>query len=245
MVIMMMGEDAVCVTGIKELDDILGGGIPQGHCVLLCGSSGTGKTILTQELLFRGAKELDETGIYISLAEPKFKMMKNLKNFEFYDPEAITSYKVRVINMEIAAWMSDMELQDVRNPLAMIVDSVRETDAKRVVIDSITAIADNLHEERKIRDFIFKLGSELATLDCTSILISEIPPRKLTYSVFGVEEFIADGIIMLDEFERRGDLVRTLQVIKMRGIAHSRAKHAMEITTGGIRLVPMFKAYEE
>jgi circadian clock protein KaiC len=82
----------------------------------------------------------------------------------------------------------------------------------------------------------------LMYLDCTSILISEIPPLTFKYSMFGVEEFIADGVIMLSEFERKGELLRALQVIKMRGINHSRNKHVMEILREGITLVPMFKA---
>ena len=79
-------------------------------------------------------------------------------------------------------------------------------------------------------------------LECTTLLVSEIPPQTFKYSIFGVEEFIADGVILLTEFERKGDLIRALQVIKMRGINHSRNKHVMEILDDGITLIPLFKA---
>jgi KaiC/GvpD/RAD55 family RecA-like ATPase len=93
-----------------------------------------------------------------------------------------------------------------------------------------------------VRDFVFELGYQLMYLECTTIMISEIPPQTFKYSMFGVEEFIADGVILLSEFERKGELIRALQVIKMRGVAHSRNKYAMKILDEGINLIPMFKA---
>jgi circadian clock protein KaiC len=119
---------------------------------------------------------------------------------------------------------------------------IEENNAKRVVIDSITHLAEALGGEEKIREFVFELGLQLSYMDTTMILISEIPPQKFVYSVFGVEEFIADGVILLTEFERKGDLIRALQVIKMRGVDHSRSKHILKITEEGVNLIPLFKA---
>ena len=64
--------------------------------------------------------------------------------------------------------------------------------------------------------------------------------QKFVYSDYGVEEFIADGIILLSEFERNGDLIRTLQIIKMRSSDHSRVKQVLQITNDGMQLIPMF-----
>lgn len=80
-----------CKTGIKTLDAALTGGIPKGYIVLLAGSSGTGKTILSQEFLMRGAKLYGEPGIYISLSESPKKMIANMEHFTYYDPELITN----------------------------------------------------------------------------------------------------------------------------------------------------------
>jgi circadian clock protein KaiC len=96
-----------------------------------------------------------------------------------------------------------------------------------------------------IRDFIFKLGSSLAAMECTTFLTSEVPPRTFQYSQYGIEEFIADGIIFLGDVERKGDLIRTFQVIKLRGQSHSRAKFAMSISSrNGIELAPLLKSRE-
>jgi circadian clock protein KaiC len=119
---------------------------------------------------------------------------------------------------------------------------IQDSKAERVVIDSITALSGSLGEEARIREFIFELGFQLTVIGCTTIMISEVPPMTFKYSPHGVEEFIADGIFLLTEFERKGDLIRALQVIKMRGTKHSRNKYVLKILENGINLVPLFKA---
>jgi len=209
-------------TGIEGLDNILGGGIPRGQSVLLAGSCGTGKTILCQQFLFTGAKEFNETGVYITLSESRDRMLKNLESFEFYDKELIESDKIKIVDITQDARLMNLEPLTVKGIMNMVTSIIRDSDAKRVVIDSVTAICNSLGNERNVRDFLFELGLQMQYLDCTSIFISEIAPMKFQYSVFGVEEFIADGVILMREHEEKGDLIRTLQVVKMRGVSHSR-----------------------
>ncbi|HHQ45154.1 MAG TPA: circadian clock protein KaiC [Candidatus Altiarchaeales archaeon] len=228
-------------TGIKNLDSILNGGIPEGHCVLVAGSCGTGKTILSQQFLFEGAK-LGENGVYFSLTEPREKMIKNMRDFSFFDENLIESGKIKIVDVTQDARLKGVGLSNVQGLINIITDVIESSGAKRIVIDSITALCENLEHEDKIRDFIFELNFQLMYLGCTNILISEIPPQEFKYSIYGVEEFIADGVILLTEFERKGDLIRALQVIKMRGLSHSRNKHVLKILEDGVTLVPLFKA---
>ncbi|MFH1722253.1 MAG: ATPase domain-containing protein [Candidatus Altiarchaeota archaeon] len=236
-----MEEFGVCKSGIRALDEILEGGCPEGHSILVAGASGTGKTVLTSELLFRGAKEFGETGLYLSLTESADRMKRNLSKFDFFDEELVDSGKVNFLEIEHDAWLMGVQPQSVHDVLSRIKSIIDEVKPRRIVIDSVTAVCNNLKDEGKIREFIFRLGFELSRIKCTLFLISETPPLAFQYSVFGVEEFIADGIILLNEFERNGDLVRTLQVIKMRGVDHSRNKQVMNITSRGVELIPMFK----
>jgi len=228
-------------TGIEGLDNILGGGIPKGQTVLLAGSCGTGKTILCQQFLFTGAKEFNEMGVYITLSESRDRMLKNLESFEFYDKELIESDKIKIVDITQDARLMNLEPLTVKGIMNMVTSIIRDSDAKRVVIDSVTAICNSLGNERNVRDFLFELGLQMQYLDCTSIFISEIAPMKFQYSVFGVEEFIADGVILMREHEEKGDLIRTLQVVKMRGVSHSRNRHIVEISTKGVELKPMFE----
>ena len=228
-------------TGITELDNLLNGGIPEGHLILLAGSCGTGKTIISQEFLFTGAREFDENGVYITLSESREKMIKNLEEFTFFDTDTLKSNKIRIVDITQDTRLMNLEPLTVTGVINMISSIIRESKAKRVVVDSITSICNTLGDNKSIREFLFELGLQLQYLDCTTILISEVPPLKFQYSVFGMEEFISDGVILLSEFEDKGDLIRTLQVVKMRGVDHARNRQIMQITREGVELKPMFE----
>lgn len=127
--------------------------------------------------------------------------------------------------------------------LDILKDIANELDVKRLVIDSITALCYRLQTREMIRDFIFKLGTSLAVMNCTTVLTSEVPPQTYKFSQYEIEEFISDGIIFVGDIDRRGDLIRTLQIVKMRGTAHSRTKFVMNISAErGIELIPLLKS---
>jgi circadian clock protein KaiC len=228
-------------TGVQTLDEILGGGIPRGNTVLLAGSCGTGKTILTHQFLFQGARDGEE-GIYISLSEPRKKILRDLSAFTFYDEALVDSGKVKIVDIASDARLEGIGLQSADGMMNLIRRVVEDSQAKRVVVDSITNLVANLGDGDKIRSFIYDLSFQLMYMECTTILISEIPPQEFKYSVYGIEEFISDGVMLITDFERKGELLRAFRVIKMRGVKHSRNTYVLEILKDGINLVPLFKA---
>ncbi len=234
-----------CVTGIKELDIQMEGGIPVGSTVLIVGSSGSGKTTLCMQFLVNGAR-MGEKGVFFTITEPLFKLTSNMEKFDFFDKSLIDSGMITIIDLRIIFERMGLDagkytVEDANALLDVIKDIAKELDAKRVVIDSITALCYRLHTKEMIRDFLFKLGTFLAAMECTTFLTSEIPPGEYKFSQYGIEEFISDGIIFLGDIERGGDLIRTLQIIKMRGVNHSRAKYAMNISSRGVELAPLLK----
>jgi circadian clock protein KaiC len=233
-------------TGVHELDEILRGGVPVSNVVLLAGGSGMGKTTLTLQFLAHGAAQ-GQAGLYLAVTEPVKILERNALEYEFMEERYLKDGLIRLV--DVRALLQRMGLS---NPMHSTLENsvvlaeaiegiVKEYKIKRLVIDSLTAICQRLEQPARIRDFVFRLGMSLGQLGCTTILTSETPPRELRYSMFGVEEFIADGIVFLSEIERNNDLVRTLQVIKMRGTEHSRARFMMDLSEYGISLAPLLK----
>lgn len=235
-----------CVTGIESLDSILNGGIPRGNTILITGSCGTGKTTLSLEFLIRGSIA-GENCLFISVTEASEKLLKNVVPYEFFDEMLMEKGLLTFVDMPALYGKLDLlneegfSFEEIDILVGAIGDIVRELNIKRLVIDSITSVCFQLKNLEKIRDFILKLGNELSRMGCTSILVSEISPTEPRYSMYGVEEAIADGIMLMANLERKGDLLRTLQVLKMRGTQHSRAKYVLDLTTRGVMLVPLLK----
>jgi len=246
---MDMTNRELCSTGIEELDSQISGGIPIGSTVLITGCSGSGKTTLCMQYLFDGA-EKGERSVFFTITEPLFKLTKNLESFSFYKKNLIESGMVNIIDLRIISERLGLDTEkytvdDAGALLDILKDIANELEVKRLVIDSITALCYRLQTREMIRDFIFKLGTSLAVMNCTTLLTSEVPPQTYKFSQYEIEEFISDGIIFVGDVERRGDLIRTLQVVKMRGTDHTRTKFAMNISADrGIELTPLLKSSE-
>ncbi|MEW6722949.1 MAG: ATPase domain-containing protein [Candidatus Micrarchaeota archaeon] len=220
-------------TGIAELDAALGGGFPRHSVILLSGPSGSGKTILCFQWLFQGVRD-GEGAIYISVTEPLFKSLKNLESMEFYAPDAVSSGKLGIIDLRELYGSHGFDPEKVLN---FIEKEVWRTKAKRLVIDSVSAISYALADRAKIRKFIFELGKMLASLGCTSVLVSEVSDGE-QHSVFGVEEFISDGIVRLEQRKVRGESERSIHVVKVRGRAHETRDIHFKVTRSGITAFP-------
>lgn len=239
------GERERCITGIEGIDHILNGGIPRGNTVLVAGSVGTGKTSICIEFLVHGALE-GENSLYLSVTEPTAKLLKNVIPFDFFDDRLTKQGRLRFVDLphlyeKLGIDKAEFTFDEVKLLVDTIAGLVDEHEVRRFVLDSITSVNYRLKDPELIRDFLLRLGTILSSKGCTSLLVSETGSMGDALPRGGVEEAIADGVIVTGNLERRGDLLRTLQVVKMRGTSHSRAKYVLDLTTGGVLLVPLLK----
>ena len=234
-------------TNITALDEILNGGIPYGSLVLTTGPAGGGKTTLAQQWLFEGARHTQEVGIYISFTEEIEKAIRNISQFEFYDKKFVEDGSVLFIDgRTLLTGMSPqqkltLDLTEMDQLLTVIMNLVDQTQAKRVVIDSITALIYKLDGVDAVRSFIFRLGYALSKPGTTVMLTGEADLNAGYQSP--VEEYISDAIIYVDSGSGRNQQMRRLEIKKMRGVHYRSGPAYFEITDKGITLYPKIPTY--
>jgi circadian clock protein KaiC len=234
-----------CATGIEGLDNVLDGGIPRGNMVLVAGSVGTGKTTLSLEFLVRGA-ERGERSLFLSVTEASEKLIQNLSTFEFFRQDLVSDGSLVFLDLptiyeKLGLEHEELTPDEIDILIRTIHDLVQSLGVKRLVLDSLTSVCYRIRRDERIRDFMLRLGQTLNELDCTSMLVSEIGPTAGRYSLHGVEEAIVDGVVLLWNTRRQGDILRVLQIVKMRGTSHSRAQYVIELTPIGMLMAPHLK----
>jgi circadian clock protein KaiC len=200
------------ITGIKGFDTLVGGGIPRRSLVILIGNPGTGKTTLGAQFLYNGSIKYEERGLYVSLMEDKKKFLNNMAKFGF-DFEPLERKGIfKIVNYSVFSNISDMF-----DDLSKLVDSF---NPQRAVVDSITALLMSSEGRTEVQAGLYALLSKLSTnSDCTTLAISEIPSGS-TQPSLGVEEFLADGLIIMHNKIRGKAKVKGIEVRKMRGTQH-------------------------
>jgi len=228
-------------TYIKDLDKVLNGGLPKDNLILLSGSAGSGKTTLAMQFLFGGAVNEGKTAMLFTLNEQEQKIAENFRQYKFFDETLIKSNKVIFIDIReiVPSSNSGKPTFYSEQVLNMFYEQIDMYKPERIVIDSITAICNRLDDENNIRKFLFDLSSMLLLKKCSAMIISEVDPSSRKYSNFGVEEFICDGIIYLSHVDKNNRLKKSLQVVKMRGTAHSEEQFFLSIEEDGIHLLKL------
>lgn len=226
-------------TYIEGLDQNLEGGIPEGHIVLINGSSGTMKSSLSFNILYNAALE-GKTGLYLTLEQSSSSMINQMVNLDLDMSKIniIVISDISSIGKDIKSAKSSKKGSIILVDLGAIRKKVRDTkfssrsdwlnaiknlttkvskDAKceLFVLDSMSALyALSKFEDPRTR--LFYIFEFLKDLNLTSFLVSESPSNKDSLTEFGVEEYLADGIIHLEMIERYRKVTRDLSIIKMR-----------------------------
>jgi circadian clock protein KaiC len=232
-------ERGRCATGIIGLDTILGGGIPEGSLVMVTGVPGVGKTSLSLEFAIRGALK-GEKVLYITTIERPEKLIASVPEFDFFDHKLLENGTLTFAEVgDLIENSSIYGRAENREDMVRLGDAISERIAKkgirRLVIDSFSTMFYGFDEDTIARDLLMALSEAMYVRNCTGLLIADADPKT------SIESIIADGVIALGNHERRSDLLRTMQVLKMKGTAHSRAKYVIDLTTAGVLVTPLLR----
>lgn len=228
-------------TGIPGLDEILKGGFPSNRTVMVTGGPGSAKTTFAMQFLCNGAREFNETGIYVTLGEEPTNIIENLAWFDLGIDDLIAQKKITFLDLSIAAGSDRLDIEILKNTLST---TVRDIDAERIVIDPITAMIINM-TTAEAREKLTIFSNFAHDLNCTTLLTSEMPVGKQSISVFGIEEFIVDGVIILHHMQRGDVRIRGLEVLKMRGTDHGNRIYPLAFSKSGLEVQPEGRVFEE
>jgi circadian clock protein KaiC len=214
--------------GVTTLDEMLGGGIPAGHSVLVAGPSGSGKSVLATNFIMEGARH-DEPGIIAVFEKrPSEYTQTGLGGREF--EQMVRDRKIGIIHTRPL----DLSIDETLHDIVTAIDALK---ARRVVIDSLSgfelALAPTFRED--FRESLYRMVAVLTGMGITLMLTAELEDSyvDLRFSPHGTA-FLTDTIIMQRYIELKGQLRRVLAVVKVRGSAHSKELRAFEITQDGI-----------
>ncbi|MDO8427624.1 MAG: ATPase domain-containing protein [Candidatus Diapherotrites archaeon] len=206
-------------TGVRGLDDLMEGGLPKNSMILVTGKTGTGKTTLGLSFLMQGIQE-GEPVCFVTLEESIDSIVTQLELFGWPAREYIREKKLTLVQPA---------LYDFEKLLLEIEDSVVRSKSTRLVIDSISIVAMYFQNEFKVRRALLDLEKSIKKLGCTSLLLCDMHDHKGLISVYGVEEYVVDGVIALYLVQKGRQFDRALMVHKMHSTNHSLRMHPAKI----------------
>jgi len=245
------------VTGISGLDEVLNGGLPKGRSVLVVGSPGSGKTTFAMQFLVGGVKS-GETGLYVSLDEKPDRVKSDLASFgwnldilehdgklTFMDASELKRPGQRLNQRSMQA-DNPVALTIPELTLGSLVRTIRKVTAEegtqRIVVDPITALLLRYPDEAKRRRALLFFFDALASTGCSCIVTSELRTAMLARR-FQLEEFLSEGVVLLHTMVHEGNVVRGLQIEKMRGISHDTQLRPYQIGASGIEVFPKDRVF--
>jgi circadian clock protein KaiC len=225
-------------TGIAGLDEVTGGGLPQGRPTLVCGPAGCGKTLLAMEFLVRGTTEFGEPGVFVAFEESAADLEANVASlgFDLAGLEAEGRLVIDHVNV-VAGQLEEAGDWDLDGLLLRLGASIDAIGAKRVVIDTIETLFGAFANTAILRCELRRLFGWLKDRGITAVITGERGDGRLTR--YGIEEYVSDCVIVLDHRVTEQTSTRRLRILKYRGSLHGTNEYPFLIGESGISVLPI------
>jgi circadian clock protein KaiC len=229
-------------THINGFDHISQGGLPEGRTTLVSGSAGSSKTVFASQFLAMGILHSEENGVFISFEESPEDIIRNMIGFGWDISEWVKEKKWAFVDAspqpgESQVVIGDYDLGALLSRMEYAINSI---GAKRVALDSLGAIFTQFEDANTIRRELFRIAYALKKIGVTAIMTSERTSEYGEIARFGVEEFVADNVIILRNILEEEKRRRTIEILKFRGTPHHKGEYPFTIIPGqGIEIIPL------
>lgn len=225
-------------TGIPGLDEITSGGLPRGRPTLVVGGAGSGKTVLAMQFLANGALHYDEPGVFVTFEETTRDLITNFATLG-YDLDSLCDQRKLAIDYVYVepAEIEETGEYDLEGLFIRLGHAVDSIGAKRVVVDTIEVLFSGLRSPAILRAELRRLFRWLKERGLTAVVTGERGDQNLTR--YGLEEYVADCVIILDHRVTEQVSTRRLRIAKYRGSAHGTNEYPFLIQRDGISVLPI------
>jgi circadian clock protein KaiC len=228
-------------TGIESFDLIAEGGLPQNRTTLISGTAGSGKTVFAVQFLAAGIAA-GENGVFVTFEESPTDIRQNMRSFGWDMGQWEQDGSLALVDAS-----PDPEIEIVESGsfdlgalLARVENAVRKVDAKRVSIDSLGAMFSQFSDQSTVRRELFRIASALKHMGVTAVMTAERTDDYGPIARFGVEEFIADNVMILRNVLGEEKRRRTIEILKFRGTGHQKGEFPFTIVANqGIVVIPL------
>lgn len=223
-------------TGISGFDELVLGGLRKSSMNIMEGGAGSGKSIFCMEFLIHGIERFNENGIFVSFEESEEELLKSMEEFGWNLRQKIRDNKLAIVFYEPE--QVERVIVTGGGPILDIIESI---NAKRIVIDSLSAYTMLYRDKLQQRKVGLKLFEAVRKWNCTALLTVETDPGLSRQP--SIEEFEVDGVILLYHSRTGNVRERSIEILKMKGVKHSNKIHPLKITGKGIQIYPLERVF--
>ena len=230
-----------CPTGIAGFDDISFGGLPRGRPTLIAGQAGTGKTLFALEFVLHGIERYEEAGVFVSFEETAEELAENVASLGSDLAGHQASNRLRIVHIELEPLelieSGEFDLEGLFLRLGAAIDAV---GARRIALDAVENLFSAFTDERILRAEFRRLMTWLKDKGITAIATTERGADSITRH--GLEEYIADCVIALDNRVEGQLATRRIRIVKYRGSAHGSDEYPFVLDRYGFTVMPVTSA---